>query len=127
MTKSTITYSRSEVCRVVGGLFGAGLRPMVIVSGGQAVTVTPTTKAQAKVIEAYHDAVKRYLDLGDTSGLARLRGRTVTGFERDTDKDPRSFELDTDEDALAALVMDSQPHYECLDGEWGDYYGDGRG
>jgi len=79
--------SLTEVRGLIGGLFGAGLRPMLIVSGGQAVTVTPATKAQASMIGAYHNAIKKYFDSGDTSDLARFRGRTVAGFELDAEPD----------------------------------------
>jgi hypothetical protein len=62
-------------------------RPMVVHSGGEVVLVDVRGSRKASEVGAYHSAVRHYLETGDEEPLRRFAGKTVAGFEYETDPD----------------------------------------
>ncbi len=63
------------------------LRPMLIYSDGDLVSVDVRGSRVASTVGRYHAAVGTYLATGDTSELEKFRGKKVAGRVLDTDPD----------------------------------------
>jgi hypothetical protein len=62
-------------------------RPMFVYSAGKAEPVDVRGDKVASEIGRYHSAIQHYLRTGDSSRLAKFRGKSVGGLELETDLD----------------------------------------
>ncbi len=62
-------------------------RPMIIYSNGQVVPVDVRSSRKATEVSDYHRAVGHYLETGDEEPLRAFFGKSVSGFEYETDSD----------------------------------------
>jgi len=62
-------------------------RAMYVNSGGAQVHVDVRGSRKASELSAYHRAVSHYLDTGDNEALRHFVGKSVGGYEYDTDLD----------------------------------------
>jgi hypothetical protein len=62
-------------------------RPMFVYSAGRAEPVDVRGDKVSSDIGRYHAAIKHFVDSGDSSRLAKFRGRSVGGLELETDLD----------------------------------------
>ncbi|MGH8945021.1 MAG: hypothetical protein ACRDVL_02595 [Acidimicrobiia bacterium] len=63
------------------------LRQMLIVSGGETLWIDVRGSRQASLVGAYWNAVARFLQTGDDRPLRRFAGKSVAGYELETDPD----------------------------------------
>lgn len=67
-------------------------RVMKINENGKCISIEVNDSRTASLIGRYHNAVKKYLDTGDTSGLEKFKGKTV----KDANGNLHVFETDTE-------------------------------